>query len=244
MSKGIALCLLVVATCFCDRVYARQEVIDEVEVPKTSDALHPMGPCGDNGNCFSYQHFEPGNITSIEYDCRGAVCDWTHPCPDHGKCHGLPDHKVEPASDGGTAVTWYGWSNSGNPDAKYIFRIHYQPKTAESAPVRLEAVISPRPKSPSGPQGSTAPNCGSVPCISVLGDQQNKSCGSHTAMVLVNHATKAATVKIQVTIQGNTTQMRVDNIEAAAGSSQFIGCSGSDYPLYRTSYTIVSVIWH
>jgi len=106
------------------------------------------------------------------------------------------------------------------------------PTPRPSPPVPPPPSPPPAPSPPPSPPASGAPNCGSVPCLSILAES-GKNCGSFTAMVLVNHASKTADLKVLVTVQGNTTWTRVETYSAAPGSSTFLGCSGSVSPMQR-----------
>ena len=87
------------------------------------------------------------------------------------------------------------------------------------------------------------PNCGTVPCIAVLGDS-TVNCGTDgipPALWLYNHAPRAATVTLKISGAGAPYNQ---DYPVAARDKLFLGCSGSVSHAQHISYSVQHVVWH
>ena len=94
----------------------------------------------------------------------------------------------------------------------------------------------------SGRAEAADPTCGSVPCISIIPKSGNSGCDQFEMLDMLNHAPRAATVKVQMYDNGKPTQ-RIDTIESPAGSTHPLGCSGA-MGNHRYTWSILSIVWH
>ena len=122
MRKLSWICFALLVCCSCRVVFAEQ--VEEYRIGKGDARVIAHEPCGDGGTCFSVDMAAPGRILSIEYFCEGdrEVCAHVYPCPDVGKRCGGHGRAFEIY---GNRATFWAWTNSGNPNAVYRFRIHY-----------------------------------------------------------------------------------------------------------------------
>jgi hypothetical protein len=96
-------------------------------------------------------------------------------------------------------------------------------------------------------QGGGTPNCGAVPCVSIIPDATT-SCGTYgiaPAMYLFNHANRAATIQVVVSItQNGQTSTSTPTYNQGPDSKAFLGCSGDTNSGQRVRYSVGSVSWN
>ena len=88
-------------------------------VEKNASYVTPAVQAAD-GHLLAVNLIAPGQITGVQYECRGEACGWVWECPDFGKCNGRSRLEIN-----GNRATWFARSNSGAP-ATLIFRVSYR----------------------------------------------------------------------------------------------------------------------